>query len=86
MPNTTRWYEIAGNFSPHLTRICFLDNFHSFATLTCEIVVETNTRIMRSKISGNFVPSRCITNDNLEKELPMLPQIASPLVQVNVKK
>jgi hypothetical protein len=46
-----------------LVHICFLDNFHSFATLTCEIVVETNTRIMRSKISGNFVPSR-ITNDN----------------------
>jgi hypothetical protein len=53
MPNTTRWYEIAGNFSPHFTRICFLDNN-----------VETNTRIMRSKISGNFVPSRCITNEN----------------------
>jgi hypothetical protein len=52
MPNTTRWYEIAGNFSPYFTRICFLDNF-----------VEINTRIMRSKISGNFVPSRCITND-----------------------
>jgi hypothetical protein len=34
MPNTTRWYEIAGNFSPHFTRICFLDNFHLFATLT----------------------------------------------------
>jgi hypothetical protein len=46
MPNTTRWYEIAGNFSPHFTRI--------------------NTRIMRSKISGNFVPSRCITNENWE--------------------
>jgi hypothetical protein len=29
-----------------------------------EIVVETNTRIMRSKISGNFGPSRCITNEN----------------------
>jgi hypothetical protein len=53
MPNTTRWYEIAENFSPHFTRICFLDNL--------EIVVERNTR-MRSKISGNFVPSRCITN------------------------
>jgi hypothetical protein len=26
---------------------------------------ETNTRIMRSKIFGNLVPSRCITNDNL---------------------
>jgi hypothetical protein len=51
MPNTTRWYEIAGNFSPHFTRICLLDN-----------IVETNTRIMRSKFSGNFVPS-CITND-----------------------
>jgi hypothetical protein len=60
MPNTTRWYEIAGNVSPHFTPICFLDNFHSFATL----VVETNTRIMRSKISGNFVPSRCFTNEN----------------------
>jgi hypothetical protein len=53
MPNTTRWYEIAGNFSPHFNRICFLDTF-----------VETNTRIMRSKISGNLVPCRCITNDN----------------------
>jgi hypothetical protein len=26
MPNTSRWYEIAGNVSPHFTRICFLDN------------------------------------------------------------
>jgi hypothetical protein len=25
MPNTTRWYEIVGNFAPHFTRICFLD-------------------------------------------------------------
>jgi hypothetical protein len=64
MPNTTRWYEIAGNFSPHFTRICFLDNFHLFVRSLVEIVVETNTRIMRSKISGNFVPSRYITNDN----------------------
>jgi hypothetical protein len=58
MPITTRWYEIAGNFSPLLlVHICFLDNFD-------KIVVETNTRIMRSKISGNFVPSHGITNDN----------------------
>jgi hypothetical protein len=33
MPNTTRWYEIGGNFSPHLTRICFLDNFRSLRSL-----------------------------------------------------
>jgi hypothetical protein len=66
MPNTTRWYEIAGNFSPHFTRISFLDNFHSSLRSLMEIVVETNTR-MRSKISGNFVPSRCITNDNFRK-------------------
>jgi hypothetical protein len=29
-----------------------------------EIVVETNSRRMRSEISGNFVPSRCITNND----------------------
>jgi AAA+ ATPase superfamily predicted ATPase len=31
MSNTTRSYEIAENFSPHFTRIYFLDNFHECA-------------------------------------------------------
>jgi hypothetical protein len=71
MPNTTRWYEIARNFSPHFTRICFL-----------EIVVETNTRIMRSKISSNFVPSRCITNDNSIIRQVGFSDICSPIAKV----
>jgi hypothetical protein len=41
----------------------FFSSFYSYLFLR-QIVVETNTR-MRSKISGNFIPSRCITNDNL---------------------
>jgi hypothetical protein len=111
MPNSTRWYEITGNFAPHFTRICFLSlfdtmlnfvenllenerdprsgpmndqdhslslsdpdrslvlshfltnflqNLASYHTAFRQFVVETNIRIMRSKISGNFVPSRCM--------------------------
>jgi hypothetical protein len=58
MPNTTRWYEIAGNFSPHFTRMYLF--FRQFPNCRRN----TRTRIMRSKISGNFLPPRCITNDN----------------------
>jgi hypothetical protein len=67
MPNTTRWYEIAGNFSPHFTRTyLFLRQFPlvRYAHLWKLSSKQIHTRIMRSKISGNFVPSRCITNDN----------------------
>jgi hypothetical protein len=109
MPNTTRWYDIAGNFSPHFTRICFLrlydtmlnfvqnwlenergpmndqdltktdcdpdrslvlieglshfltnflQNLASCQTSFRQFVVETNIRIMRSKISGNFTRTK----------------------------
>jgi hypothetical protein len=48
-----------------------------------EIVVETNTRIMRSKISGNFVPSRCITNDNIISDIvePNIPDTIANIKQ-----
>jgi hypothetical protein len=48
-----------------------------------EIVVETNTRIMRSKISGNFVPSRCITNENFETGPA---QICADLLEIRIDK
>jgi hypothetical protein len=38
----------------------FLQNLASCHTAFRQFVVETNIRIMRSKISGNFVPSRCM--------------------------
>jgi hypothetical protein len=46
-----------------------------------EIVVET--RIMRSKISGNFVPSRCITNDNIISDIvePNIPDTIANIKQ-----
>jgi hypothetical protein len=48
-----------------------------------EIVVETNTRIMRSKISGNFVPSRCVTNDNIISDIvePNIPDTIANIKQ-----
>jgi hypothetical protein len=63
MPNTTPWYEITGNFSPYFTRIYgkFFSSFYSYLLLRQFVV---DTRIMKSKISGNFVPSRCTTNEN----------------------
>jgi hypothetical protein len=48
-----------------------------------EIIVETNTRIMRSKISGNFVPSRCITNENFETGPA---QICADLLEIRIDK
>jgi hypothetical protein len=44
-------------------RIQLFCSFYSYLFLR-QIVVETNTRIMRSKISDNFVTCRCITNEN----------------------
>jgi hypothetical protein len=48
-----------------------------------EIVVETNTRIMRSKISGNFAPCRCITNDNIISDIvePNIPDTIANIKQ-----
>jgi hypothetical protein len=65
----------------------FFSSFYSYLFLRqfpqVSVANETNTRIMRSKISGNFVPSRCITNDNIISDIvePNIPDTIANIKQ-----